>query len=171
MLIKHDSMKNPIILFLLLISQFCMAQNKKEPIYYLNDIPISMDSVFIDPNSLQSIYVNKEKTGGEIYLTSKNQPWAYYRLDDLLKSTNQYSQIADKSKTPVFIINGKVINKMSDVKIDKSYFAKISLASLSNVSGLSAKSKKIVIVNIELTNKESGKELRIREAYFPGQDN
>ena len=130
-----------------------------------------MDSVFLDPNSLQSINVKKETPGGEIYMTTKNQPWACYSLDSLLKTTPQYSQIIDTSIIPVFIIDGKVINKKSDAKIDKLYFAKISLGRLTDVSGLSGKSKRIVIVNIELTKKDPKKEIRIRGDSIPDRDN
>jgi hypothetical protein len=164
-------MKNQITLILLLISQVSLAQNQKEPIFYLNNVPISIDSVFLDPNSLQSINVKKETPMGEIYMTTKDQPWDCYSLDSLLKTTPQYAQIIDTSIIPVFIINGKVINKKSDTKIDKLYFAKVSLGRLSNVSGLSGKSKKIVIINIELTNKDPRKEIRVIGDSIPDRDN
>jgi hypothetical protein len=111
--------------------------------------------------------VKKDKPGGEIYFTTKTQPWAYNSLDDLLKTTPQYSLINEKSIIPVFIIDGKVINKKSDARIDKSYFAKVTLVRLSDVSGLSGKSKKIVIVNIELTNKDPRLDIHIRGDTIP----
>ena len=164
-------MKNLIFLFIVFIPHLGFAQNQKQPIYYLNNEPFSMDSIFLNPNSIQSLNVKKETAGGEIYITTKTQPWDYYRLNDLLKKTNKYSQIIDKSITPVFVINGKVINKESDAKIDKSYYAKVNLGRLSNVSRLPAKSKKIVIVNIELTDKDPSKDIRIRGDSIPKLDN
>ena len=164
-------MKNILIIILLLIPQLGFAQNQKQPIYYLNNTQFSMDSIFLDPNSILSINVKKEIPGGEIFITTKTQPWDYYRLDDLLKTTSEYSQIVDKSMIPVYIINGKVINKKSDLKIDKLFFAKVSLGKLSNVSGLSGKSKKIVIVNIELTNKDPRLDIHIRGDSIPKLDN
>lgn len=160
-------MKNLAILFLLIIPHLGFAQNLKQPVYYLNNVPFTFDSVFLDPNNIQSMNVKKDKPGGEIYITTKNQPWEYYTIDGLIKTTPQYSQISDKSIEPVYIINGKVINKKSDSKIDKTYFAKVSIGKLSNVSGLSGKSKKIVIVNIELTNKDPKLDIRLRGDSMP----
>ena len=164
-------MKNLTILILLFIPHFGLAQNLNQPIYYLNNEPFCMDSVFLDPNSIQSINVKKDKPGGEVFISTKTQPWDYYSLEDLLMTTPQFSQIVDKSIIPIFIINGKVINKKSDTKIDKTYFAKISLGRLSNVSGLPGKSKKIVIVNIELTNKDPRLDIHIRGDSIPKLDN
>jgi hypothetical protein len=164
-------MKNLTILILLFIPHLGLAQNLKQPIYYLNNKPFSMDSVFLDPNSIQSINVKKDKPEGEIFITTKTQPWDYYNLEDLLMTTPEFSQIVDKSIIPIFIINGKVINKKSDTKIDKTYYAKVSLGTLSNVSGLSGKSKKIVIVNIELTNNDPRLDIRIRGDSIPKHDN
>ena len=164
-------MKIITILLLLFIPQPGFAQNIKQPVYYLNNEPFSMDSVFLDPNNIQSINVKKDKPGGEIYITTKDQPWDYYRLEDLLRKTPQFSQIADKSIIPVFMIDGKVINKKSDSKIDKTYFAKVSLGRFSNVSGISGKSKKIVIVNIELTNKDPRLDIYLRGDSVPKLNN
>jgi len=164
-------MKNLILFFIVFIPHLVFAQNQKQPIYYLNSKPFSLDSIFLNPNSIQSINVKKETSEGEIYVTTKSQPWEYYGLDDFLKRTPQYSQITDKSIIPVFIIDGKVINKKSDTKIDKSYYAKVNIGKLSNVSGLPAKIKKIVIVNIELTDKDPSKDIRIRGDYIPKLDN
>jgi hypothetical protein len=166
-------MKNLMILFLLFIPCFSYTQgiNTKPPKYYLNLRTYNPDSVFLNPNSIQSINVKKDIPGGEIYIMTKNQPWDYYRLDDLLKRTAEYSQITDKSIIPVFIIDGKIINKESDVRIDKSYFAKVTIGRLSNVSGLSGKSKKIVIVNVSLTDKDPKKDIRLRGDSIPNHDN
>lgn len=166
-------MKNLVILFLLFIPCVSYTQgiNTTPPKYYLNLSPCSLDSVFLYPNSIQSINVKKEIPGGEIYITTKIQPWDYYRLDDLLKNSVEYSQIIDNSVIPIFIIDGKVINKKSDAKIDKSYYAKVTIGRLSNASGLSGKSKKIVIINVSLTDKDPKKDIRLRGDSIPNLDN
>jgi hypothetical protein len=164
-------MKNLTILILLCIPLLGLSQNVKQPKYYLNSEEYNMDSVFLNLNKIDSIWVKKDILGGEIFIRTKSQPWEYYRLDDFLKRTPEYSQIIDKSIIPVFIINGKVINKKSDAKIDKSYYAKVNLGRLSNVSRLPAKSKKIVIINIELTDKDPSKDIHIRGDSFPKLDN
>jgi hypothetical protein len=155
-------MKNVAILVLLCIPLIGLSQNAKQPKYYLNSEEYNMDSVFLNLNKIDSIWVKKDIPEGEIFIRTKSQPWEYYSIDDFLKRTPQYSQIIDKSIMPVFIINGKVINKKSDAKIDRSYYAKVRIGRLSNVYGLPAKSKKIVIVNIELTDKDPSKDIRIR---------
>jgi hypothetical protein len=164
-------MKNLAILILLCIPLLGLSQNVKQPKYFLNSEAYNMDSVFLNFNKIDSLWVKKDIPGGEIFIRTKSQPWEYYSLYDFLKRTPQYSQIIDKSIIPVFIINGKVINKKSDAKIDKSYYAKVNLGSLSNVSGLPAKSKKIVIVNIELTDKDPSKDIHIRGDSIPKLDN
>lgn len=164
-------MKNLTILFLLFIPLLGFSQNEKQPKYYLNNEPYNVDSVFLYLKNIQSINVKKDTPGGEIYITTKGQPWDYYTIDDLLKSEAQLSQILNKSVIPVFIIDGKVINKESDAKIDKSYYAKVTIGRLSNVTGLSGNSKKIVIVNVSLTDKDPKKDIRIRGDSIPNLDN
>ncbi len=163
--------KSLILLFIVFIPHPGFAQTQKEPIYYLNNEPFSIDSIFLNPKSLQSLDVKKDKTGGEIFMTTKKQPWDYNRLNDLLKTTALYPQIYDKSVIPVFIIDGKVINKESDAKIDKSYFAAVTLGRLSKVKVLSGKSKRIVIVNIRLTEMNTKTEIRIRGDSIPDLNN
>jgi len=160
-------MKNLMILILLFIHNLGITQNVKQPKYYLNNEPFSMDSVFLYPQSIESIIVKKEIPGGELFISTKHQPWDYYKLDDLIKDTPEYSQIIDESIIPVFIIDGKVINKKTDARIDKSYYAKVTLGRLSNVSGLSGKSKKIVIVNVTLTDIDPKKLIYIRGDSLP----
>ena len=157
-------MKKVLILFLLFIpcNSYSQGTSTNPTKYYLNLMPFNFDSVFLNPASIQSISVKKEIPGGEIYFTTKRQPWSYYNLDELLKTTPQYPQIINKSIIPIYLIDGKVINKISDAKIDKLYFAKVSVARLSSVEGLSEESKKIVIVNIVLTDKDPKKEILIR---------
>jgi hypothetical protein len=166
-------MKNLLILFLIFIPCISYSQgiNTIQPKYYLNLKSYNIDSVFLNPKNIQSINVQKEIPGGEIYITTKTQPWDCYNLDDLLKSTDQFTQIIDKSVTPVFIIDGKVINKKSDARIDKSYYANVTFGRLSNVSGLSSKSKKIVIINITLTENDPKKDIRLRGESIPYLDN
>ena len=167
-------MKNLVFLFIVFIPHLGFAQSQKELIYYLNNERFSPDSVFLYLKNVQSLDVKKGKAGGEIYMTTKTQPWEYCRLNDFLrKTTPLYTQIFDKSVIPVFIIDGKVINKESDAKIDKSYYARVTLGRLSNVKGLSGKSKRIVIVNVSLTDKEPkvDKDIRLRGGYIPNLDN
>ena len=164
-------MKNLVLLFIVFIPRLCFAQSQKEPIYYLNQEPFSIDSIFLNSKSIQSLNVKKDNAGGEIFMTTKTQPWDYCRLNDLLKKSNLYSQIYDKSVIPVFIIDGKVINKESDVKIDKSYYAGVTIGRLSKVTGLSGKSKRIVIVNISLTDTVIKRDIRIRGYSIPNLDN
>jgi hypothetical protein len=164
-------MKILILLFIVFIPHLGFAQSQKEPIYYLNNEPINVDSVFPYLKNIQSLNIKRETAGGEIYMTTKTQPWEYCSLNDLLRKTTLYTQIFDKSVIPVFIIDGKVINKQSDAKIDKSYYALVTIGRLSNVKGLSGKSKRIVLVNVSLTDKNPKKDIRIRGDSILNLDN
>jgi hypothetical protein len=155
-------MKNLTILILLCIPLLGSSQNTKQPKYYLNLEDYNMDSVFLYLNNIDSLYVKKDIPGGEIFIRTKSQPWEYNTLEELLERTPLYSQIIDKSIIPIYIIDGKVINKMSDAKIDKSYFAKVTLGRLSKVQGMSGKNRKLVIVNVVLTDKDPKKDVYIR---------
>jgi hypothetical protein len=155
------------LLIIVFVPHLCFAQSQKEPVYYLNNEPCNMDSTFLYLKNIESLNVKKDKTDGEIFITTKTQPWEYYRLNDLLKGTTLFSQIYDSSVIPVFIIEGKVINNEYKAKIDKSYYTVVTLGRLSNVTGLSGESKRIVIVNISLTDKDPKKDIRIRGDSIP----
>jgi hypothetical protein len=61
-------------------------------------------------------------------------------------------QIYDKSITPIFVIEGKVINNPEVIEIDDTYFPDATLKSLSNVQGISGDCKKLVLVDIKLAD-------------------
>jgi hypothetical protein len=145
-----------------IIPQLCSAQNVNQPKYYLNQEEYNKDSVFLYLNNIDSIHVAKVTSAGEVFIRTKDQPWEYYTLKELMNRTPLYQQFIDKSITLIYIIDGKVINKMSDAKIDKAYFAKVTFGRLSNVNGLSNKSRKLVIINIVLSKTDPYIPIHIR---------
>ena len=151
-----------LILTMTLIPSLVTSQTKNEPQFYLNGKEFDINSVFLPSQNIESIKVKKDKTNGEIFITTKEKEWKYKTLDNLLKTTNVYSQIFDKSVFPVFIIDGKLVKNIPDIKIDDSYFAKVSLSKLSQVTGLEEECKKIIIIQINLTLTDPKKEIYIR---------
>ena len=158
-----------LILTLTLIPSLVTSQTKQKPQCYLNSKEFDLDCVFFLPKNIESINVKKDKPNGEVFITTKEKPWKYKTLEILLKTLPNYSQIIDKSIIPIYIIDGKLIKNMSDIEIDDSYFASATLSSLSDVSGVKDDCKKIVLVNIKLSD-DPKKLIMIRGNDIPEVD-
>ena len=151
-----------LILIFALIPSLVSSQAKNEPQYYLNGKEFDINSVFLLSRNIESVKVKKDKPNGEIFIITKEKNWKYKTLDKLLRTDNIDLQKFDKAAIPVFIIDGKVARNPPDIKIDDSYFAKITLTKLSEVTGLEEGCKKIIIIQINLTLTEPKKEIYIR---------
>jgi hypothetical protein len=143
-------MKHLLIALMAFLPCLSYSQTGQAPKYYLNGKQINLDYVFFYPKNVEDIKVKRETPGGEIYITTKDKKWKYKSLERFLKSYPDYDQIYNKSFTPIFIINNKVINDPDSVQIDSSYFCDVNIKSLSNVKGVSEGCKNLVVVNIEL---------------------
>lgn len=138
----------------------CLGQ-QNQPKYYLNGIEFFWDSVFIAPNSIKSIIVKHDLPNGALFIETNEEPWKYKTLLELLKTIYSYDKIKDPSIIPVFIVEGKVVNNPSVIKIDNTYYANAILKSISNVTGISVDCKKIVLVDVKLAD-DPKKFIRIR---------
>jgi len=147
-------MKYIFVILLAFLPSLGFSQTGQDPKYYLNRKLINLDYVYFSPNSIESINVTKDTPEGEIYIVTKEKKWKYKSLERFLRSYPDYNQIYDKSVTPIFIINNNVINYPDSVQIDSIYFGSGNVTSLSNVKGVSAGCKNLVIVNITLTKDE-----------------
>lgn len=156
-------MRKLVLLFLIFVPNILSGQINFPAKVFLNSQLISLDSVFINPQKVESINVKKDSDGGQVIIKTKDLVWKYKTIDELIKTTSFYSQIVlDTSITPIFYIDGKLIVKKSDAKIDSSYFAYVTLKKLSEIESLKKPCKKIVLVQIILTNTEPKPEIVIR---------
>ena len=156
-------MRKIITLLLIFVPYLSSGQINNTPKVFLNSQLISLDSVFIYPQNVESINVLKDSNGGQVLIKTKDPVWKFRTLDELIKTTSFYSQIIlDKSITPVFYIDGKLIVKKSDAKIDYSYFAYLSLKKMSEIESLKKPCKKLVFVEIILSDTEPKPEINIR---------
>lgn len=156
-------MRKLAILLLVFVPNLSFGQISDHPKFVLNSQIISLDSVFIYSKNIDSVYVKKDATGGQVFIRTKDQVWKYRTIDELLKTTPFYSQIIlDKSITPIFYIDGNLIIKKTDAKIDYSYFASVTLKKLSEIKSLKKSCRKIVIVEIVLFDTKPEPKIYIR---------
>ncbi len=153
-------MRLKTILMLVLISAIASSQTTKQPKWFLNGNEIDFDNVFLLPDNIENIQVKKNEPNGEIYVTTKVQPWKYKTVNELLETTSVYSKI--KNTNPIILIDGKLIKKRSAVKIDDAYYAKVTLNSLSEIDGIKKNCKNLSFVDIKLTINDPKKEIIIR---------
>jgi hypothetical protein len=155
-------MRKLVILLLIIVPSLSFGQLNKPPRIFLNSQIISFDSVFLYPQNVDSIYVKKDSDGGQIFIYTKDQVWKYRTINEVLQITPYSHIILDKSITPIFFIDGKLIIKKTDAKIDYSYFATVTIKKLSEIESLKKPCKKIVIVEISLTDTKPEPKIYIR---------
>lgn len=155
-----EQMKNATILsFMTMISFSTYGQRKEEPTYYLDSKEINFKRVYIKATSLDSIYVNKQTVNGEIYLFTKNEEISFFSLKDILK---KYTDLTSLNDSILIRINGDVINDISGIKIDKSYFIYVEVSDVSDTNYLSDIFKSLKIVSIDLEQDERKPEIWLR---------
>jgi hypothetical protein len=156
-------MKKLAFLLLIFVPNLLSGQIRSHPKFILNSQIISIDSVFIYPKNIDSVSVNNDGSDGQVFIRTKDRVWKYRTIDELLKTTPFYSQvILDKSITPIFYIDGNLILKKTDAKIDYSYFASVTLKKLSEIKSLKKACGKIVIVEISLSETKAEPKIYIR---------
>ena len=143
-------MKAFLIIILILIPSIAFTQSRNVAEIYLNGKRVNFDYTFVNPNIIKSVQVKRKTPSGELYITTETEKWKYKSLAEFIKPLCDYSQIMDKSNTPIYIIDKKVIDYPDSVQIDSSYFGEVTLKSLSSVNGVGDCCKKLIIVNIDL---------------------
>ena len=144
-------MKKLFTIIFFFLPGLCFSQ-QNQPKYYLNGNEFFWDSVFIAPRSIKSLTVKHDLPNGEVLIETVENPWKSKTLPELLKTYYLYDQIMDTSIIPVFIVEGKVVNNPSAIKIDNTYYAKATLKSISNATGIIGDCKRIIIVDIQLAD-------------------
>ena len=83
-------MKKLAFLLLIFVPNLLSGQSKSHPKFLLNSQIISFDSVFIYPKNIDSVYVNKDGSDGQIFIRTKDRVWKYRTIDELLKEKGEH---------------------------------------------------------------------------------
>lgn len=156
-----------IVTFVLPLGLFSQP---KAPIYFLNLEKIQFENNFILPNSISSINVKKDKDTGEVYILTKEIPWMYKSINDLITDSyeNQYDEIlSELSFTKIFYIDNHLINDPSIIKIDRSYYCDLTIFDLSKSKQLDEPCRKTMIINIKLTEDKPKRKIILRGDNLP----
>ncbi len=156
-------MNKTVLLLFILIPHLSSGQSQNPPDFFLNSKPITIDSVFFNPKCILSVRVERDTPNGQVFLETKDPDWKYLTIDQLLiKSHFDLETLKGLFVVPIYFINGKLINKKSDIKIDSSYFAEVALRKLYKVKNINVECQNIIIVDITLTDMEPVRKISIR---------
>jgi len=150
-----------ICFFILLSFSFLtvFGQKKLNPTYFLNSDIFDIEKVYINPIRIDSICVNKDTPGGKLYVFTKQRSFTYLTLNDILQ---KYAKLDANSNSILYRINGSVINDVSDIKIDDTYFVYVKTDSLSKAKYVGKKFRALILVSIDLEKTERKPDIRIR---------
>jgi hypothetical protein len=123
-------------------------------LYYLNSTKFSFDSTFIDPQNVKSIYVDKQSDTGKLFFVTKEQPWRYKTLNEVLSGNRPYSRLASGTNiNQILYIDGRLKNLKSNIKIDYTFHPKVKIKKTTIIDAIGMTNKKTLIVNIWTTRK------------------
>jgi len=147
-------------LFILLISFVpVFAQQNGESKYFLNAKEIDFDKTFINPENIDSIYVDKEVENGALHIFTKSKRFKFVTLKNILE---KHTDINTSAHSVLFRINGEYIYDTKGIRIDKSFFIYVKVADVSQALYLSDKFNKLKIVEIDLEREERKPKFMIR---------
>jgi hypothetical protein len=141
------------------LANLASTQSLAPPKYYLDSIEFAIDKVFIHPESIESIFVNKESTPGEIYIYSKTPPITFLTLNDIIKEYTEYDSISSRM---LFYINEKVINEIDSIRVDENYFIYTDVDKALEVNYIEESLKQIIIVKIDLEREKRKPKIILR---------
>ena len=141
------------------LANLASTQTLAPPKYYLDSIEFSIEKVFIHPENIESIFVNKESTPGAIYIYSKTPPITFLTLNDIIKEYTKYDSI---SRRMLIYINEKIINDIDSIHIDKNYFIYTNVDNPKDADYIDESLKQIIIVKIDLEKEKRKPKIYIR---------
>jgi len=132
---------------------------------FLNSEEISLDTTFIYPQNIDSILVDKSTDPSKLLIYTKAKHWESKSLHELIIDSydHEYDSIfTDNSLFTLFYVKNRRLENIPRIKFDKSYFCEITAKHLSEVEGLTEYCRKIVIIDINLTDKKPEKQVFLR---------
>ena len=148
-----------ILLIWFAFASFAFNQTLEPPKYYLDSIEFSIEKVYFKPESIESIFVNKDSTPGSIYIYSKTPPMAFITLEDIIKEYTEYDNISTRM---LFYINKKMISDADSILIDKNYFIYVDIDTPKNTDYIDEALRSIIIIRIDLEREKRKPEIRLR---------
>lgn len=150
-----------ICYFILLTFSFLSVSGQKrpDPTYFLNSALFDLYKVYLNPARIDSISVNKDTHGGKVFVSTKQRNFTYFTLNDILQ---KYTKLDNNSNSILFRINGNVVNDVSDIKIDDTYFIYVKTDSLSKIKYIGKKFRALLLVSIDLEKAERKPEIHLR---------
>jgi hypothetical protein len=117
------------------------------------------DLNYINPMNIDSLNIYKKNGVGYCYIKTKNNTINYISVDNILKKN---TTLNCSSGNVLIIINDKVIDNLSDIRIDDTYFIYVKTEKLFKNQYLSDNFRELVIVNISLETKERETGIKLR---------
>jgi hypothetical protein len=151
-------MKNIVVFLFCLVTADIVGQHQLTPVCYLNGDEIDVESVYINPSSINGVEVDKKTERGKVYMKTK-QPLTFMTLDMILK---KYSDIEDSASQVVYIINDKVVTDKSKVKVDDSFFIQVEIKRLDRLNYINEGYRNLILADIQLLNEKPEPVIRIR---------
>lgn len=157
---KHKALLKILIFSLLLNSLFSYSQEKKIPTYYLNSKKVELkDLDYLNPNSIDSVKVLKKEGIGSISISTKKKTVNFLSIDDILKN---HTTLNSSDGNVLIRINGKIVDNITDIKIDDTFFIYVEIKKLSENQYLSNQFRELIIVDISLEKEERKPKIIIR---------
>ncbi len=141
---------------LLLSIIFCFSfflgnsQDNKEITWLLNEKEINIEQVFINPNSIDSMKVEKLDGGGIVRLFSKKKI-EFITLEQVI---SKHTELSYNTRDMVFFVDGKLAKQPDKVLIDSIFYVKAIVNKLDEVEGVSEVFKDFIVIDIQLYKKK-----------------
>ena len=152
---------------LIIIFQFgtnIYAQENRNPKYVYNSVEINTENIFISPLSIDSIKVDKYFfPNGKISMFSSHDLSNFITVQEVIFTNTEIEKITNNL---IIKINGKIVNEISNIKIDNNLYQYVTLEKTKNIEYLDEKYRNIIIINIDLEFKKRKPNIIIR-----GSDN
>jgi len=142
-----------------MISISVHGQKDKKPKCYLNSKEFELEKIYLNPNGISTIRVEKESENGEVYIITKEKDISLITLTDLVK---KYTHIKRIDQSTLFKIDGKYIYDIDGIEIDQSYFIYVDVIDLAQAEYLKDKHKRLKIIEIDLESKKREPKISIR---------
>jgi len=148
-----------ILCLLTFLSFTTYSQNKNDFKFYLNSVEHEFSKVHINPETIDSISVEKNSGKRELHIFTKGRIFNALTLTDILKKNTDFTNPNDSI---LFIIKDKVVYDIDELKIDESFYIYVSVISTSKAKYLDPQFRGISIVIIDLETIERKPQIYIR---------
>ena len=143
-----------LVLWLSIISFAQLKLYDNKPSVYLDSTKIDLENFLFDQNKIEKIDVVKQafdagtNTSGSVFITSKQPNTINFLSYEQIKS----KYFSGKTKSVLFLINGKFIKNFEKINIDESYISKVEVETGDDYRELKNIYPNMAIVNIKLKN-------------------